>query len=222
MIFTNQTFSEISSKFPQKDFTSYIYNKLNNLYEAEGYVKNIQNLLKYPENKIDYDCETFYLNLDYPYFNLLLEKYKLNNETDNFYYTLKFFCQTSNVMAFKNYKTVYMQYFNLIDNSMQNMVNGDYYDIFDFIIYEDLTGIEILYFVTYTYLLDLMNINIEYIFENILKEINNKIDILGIIFLIAYVHLILSVYFTFTRNIDHDCKTFIQMKKIFRICNINE
>ena len=68
MIFTNQTFSEISSKLPQKDFTSYIYDKLNNLYEAEGFVKN--NL----ENKIDYDCETFYLNLDYPYFNSLLEK----------------------------------------------------------------------------------------------------------------------------------------------------
>ena len=222
MIFTNQTFSEISSKLPQKDFTSYMYDKLNNLYEAEGYVNNIQSLFKYPENKINYDCNTFYLNLDYPYFNSLLEKYKLNNETDNFYYTLKYFCETSNVMAFKNYKTVYMQYFNLIDNLMQNFVNGDYYDIFGFIIYEDITRIEILYFVTYTYLLDLMNINIQNIFEDILNEINNKINILGIIFLIAYAHLLLSIYFSFTRNVDKDCKTFIQMKKIFRICNINE
>ena len=67
-----------------------------------------------------------------------------------------------------------------------------------------------------------MNINIQNIFENILKEINNKIDILGLIFLIAYVHLILSIYFTFTRNIDNECITFLRMKKIFRICNINE
>ena len=47
MIFTNQTFSEISSKLPQKDFTSYIYDKLNHLYEAEGYVNNIKGVLKY-------------------------------------------------------------------------------------------------------------------------------------------------------------------------------
>ena len=152
----------------------------------------------------------------------MAEKYKLNNETDNFYYTLHYFCESSNVMAFKNYKTVYMQYFNLIDNLMQNFANGDYYYIFDFIILRDLTGIEVLYFITYTYLLDLMGINIQYIFEDILKEINNKIDILGIIFLIAYFHLIISIYFSFTRNIDNDCRTFIQMKKIFRICNIND
>ena len=67
-----------------------------------------------------------------------------------------------------------------------------------------------------------MNINIQNIFEDILNEINNKINILGIIFLIAYAHLLLSIYFSFTRNVDKDCKTFIQMKKIFRICNINE
>ena len=222
MIFTNQTFSEISSILPHKDFTSYIYSKLNNLYKAGGFVNNIQDLLKYKENNIDYDCKTFYLNLDYPYFNSLLEKYKLNNETDNFYFTLYFFCEISHVMNFKNYKTVYLQYFNLIDNVMQKMVNGEYLDIFEFIIYDDIAGIEVLYFIVYTYLLDLMNINIQNIFENILDEINNKIDILGIIFLVAYAHLIISIYFTFTRNIDNECRTFIQMKKIFRICNINE
>ena len=222
MIYTNQTFSEISSQLPQKDFTSYIYDKFNKLYEASGFANNIQDLLKYTEDNINYDCKEFYLNLDFPYFNLLAERYKINNETGNFYFTLYYFCNKSNVMAFKNYKSVYMLYFNLIDNLMQNLVNGDYYDIFEFIVYEDMPKIEILYFITYTYLLDLMSINIQYLFENILKEKNNKIDILGIIFLIAYFHLIISVYFSFTRNIDNDCRTFIQMVKIFRVCNINE
>ena len=222
MIYTNQTFSEISSQLPQKDFTSYIYDKFNKLYEASGFANNIQDLLKYTEDNINYDCKEFYLNLDFPYFNLLAERYKINNETGNFYFTLYYFCNKSNVMAFKNYKSVYMLYFNLIDNLMQNLVNGDYYDIFEFIVYDDMPKIEILYFITYTYLLDLMSINIQYLFENILKEKNNKIDILGIIFLIAYFHLIISVYFSFTRNIDNDCRTFIQMKKIFRVCNINE
>ena len=222
MVYSNQTFSEISSQLPYKDFTAYIYDALVNLYEAGGYVNNIQDLLKYTENNIEYDCKTFYSNLDYPYFNLLLEKYKLNNETENFYFTLYFFCEISHVMVFKNYKSIYMQFFNLIDNVMQNMVNSDYVEILLFIVYNDLAGIEIFYFITYTYLLDLMNINIQNIFEDILKEINNKIDILGVIFLIAFVHLILSVYFSFTRNIDNECRTFIQMKKIFRVCNINE
>ena len=125
-------------------------------------------------------------------------------------------------MAFKNYKSVYMQYFNLIDNVMQNMVNGDYGEMILFIVYSDLVSIEILYFITYTYLLDLMNINIQNIFEDILAQINNKIDILGIIFVIAFIHLISSIYFSFTRNVDNECRTFVQMKKIFRVCNINE
>ena len=133
-----------------------------------------------------------------------------------------FFCELSNVMAFKNYKSVYMQYFNLIDNVMQNMVNGDYGEMILFIVYSDLVSIEILYFITYTYLLDLMNINIQNIFEDILAQINNKIDILGIIFVIAFIHLISSIYFSFTRNVDNECRTFVQMKKIFRVCNINE
>ena len=222
MVFTNQSFAELSSKLPNKDYISYVYNNLKDLYEAGELAKNFQNLLLYTERTIKYDCEKFYLNLDYPYFNLLLEKYKLNNETDNFYFTLYFFCEISHVMNFKNYKTVYLQYFNLIDNVMQKMVNGEYLDIFEFIIYDDIAGIEVLYFIVYTYLLDLMNINIQNIFENILDEINTKIDILGIIFLVAYAHLIISIYFTFTRNIDNECRTFIQMKKIFRICNINE
>ena len=38
-------------------------------------------------------------------------------------------------MAFKNYKSVYLQYFNLIDNVMQRMVNGEDYDIFNFIMF---------------------------------------------------------------------------------------
>ena len=222
MIYINQSFSEISSNLPNKDFTSYIYDNLNNLYEAGGYVDNIIDLLKYTEKNIEYDCQTFYSNLDYPYFNLLLEKYKLSNETENIYFTLYFFCELSNVMAFKNYKSVYMQYFNLIDNVMQNMVNGDYGEMILFIVYSDLVSIEILYFITYTYLLDLMNINIQNIFEDILAQINNKIDILGIIFVIAFIHLISSIYFSFTRNVDNECRTFVQMKKIFRVCNINE
>ena len=222
MVFTNQSFAELSSKLPNKDYISYVYNNLKDLYEAGELAKNFQSLLLYTEKNIKYDCEKFYLNLDYPYFNLLLSKYKLNNDTDRFYFTLSFFCQMTSIMSLKNYKTIYMKLFNPILNINQNFKKGNYTEIINFIAYNNFAGIEIIFFIVYVYLLDILNSNIQIILGNILNEINNKIDILGIMFIIGFLHLIFSIFFTFTRNINNDCKNFIQMKKIFKVCNIND
>ena len=222
MAFTNQSFMELSSSLPNKDLTSYIYSKLTNLYEAGQYVNNYENILIYTEKNIAYDCSKFYLNLDYPYFNLLLEKYKLTEDIDRFYFSLYFFCQMSNIMSLKNYKTIYMKIFNPIENIMQNFKTGNYTEIIDFISYNNFAGMEIIFFIVCVYLLDLLNTNIQIILLNILVEINNKIDILGIIYIKGFLHLTLSIYFSFTRNINKDCRNFMQMKKIFKICNINE
>ena len=223
MLFTNQTFSEVSSQLPNKDFTSYIYDKLKDLYEAGGLSNNFQDLLSNTEHTIEYDCDKFYLNLDYPYYNLLLSKYKSNDSTlISFYFTLSFFCHISKVMTFKNYKTVYMQLYNPIENIMQSFKCKEYSEIIKFIENNNIAGIQIIFFIAYVYLLDLMNTNIQNVLSTILNEINNKIDILGIIFIIAFLHLITSIYFSFTRNINKDCRNFIHMKKIFKVCNINE
>ena len=222
MVFTNQSFTEISSKFPNKDYISYIYTNLKDLYEAGELAKNFQNLLLYTERTIKYDCEKFYLNLDYPYFNLLLSKYKLNNDTDRFYFTLSFFCQMTSIMSLKNYKTIYMKLFNPILDINQNFKKGNYTEIINFISYNNFSGMEIIFFIVYVYLLDILNSNIQIILGNILNEINKKIDILGIILIIGFLHLIFSIFFTFTRNINNDCKNFMQMKKIFKVCNIND
>ena len=98
MIYTNQTFQEISLQLPNKDFTSYVYDKLNHLYEAGGLANNIKDLLLFTENNIEYECFDFYLNLNYSYFNLLLEKYREKNLTENFYFTLYFFCEISKML----------------------------------------------------------------------------------------------------------------------------
>ena len=83
-------------------------------------------------------------------------------------------------------------------------------------------GLEIFFFITYVHLLDIMNTNIKSVYNSITNEINNKIDILGIIFLISIVYLVCCIYFAFSRNMNNDCHNFIQMKKIFKVCNINE
>ena len=219
MIFSNQTFSEISSLLPNKDFTSYIYDKLNKLYVSKSLAENFEGFLQNTENSIKYDCDQFYKTLNYPYFNLLLSKY--NNDTFRFYTTISFFCQISNVMAFSNYETVYMQLFNPIENIMQNFKEQEYSEIINFIRYNNIAGIEIIFSIAFVYLIDLMNSNIQNILGEILYQINNKIDILGIIFIIGFIHLISSIYFAFSRNISKDCRNFIQLKKIFKVCNIN-
>ena len=125
-------------------------------------------------------------------------------------------------MTFNNYKTVYMQLYNPIENIMQSFKCKEYSEIIKFLENNNIVGIQIIFFIAYVYLLDLMNTNIQNVLSTILKEINEKIDILGIIFIIAFLHLITSIYFSFTRNINKDCRNFIHMKKIFKVCNINE
>ena len=222
MTYTNQTFTELSSKLPQKDFSSFIYDKLTDLYKAGGLLDNVQSLFEFSEKNIEYDCNKFYLNLNYPYFNLLLDKYKSINSTTQLYFTLSFFCQTSNVMEYKNYKAVYMQLFNPIINIMQIFKSSEYSEIMEFIVENNIAGLEVFFFVTYVYLLDIMNQNVIKVLGAILDEMKSKIQILGIIFLIAFIHLITSIYLVFTRNINKDCNIFIQMKKIFKVYNNNE
>ena len=222
MIYTNQTLSEISYQLPSNDFNLYLYTNLEDLYKAGGYLDNIKDLFLNTDEMIKYNCDEFYLNLNYPFFNLLLSKYKSNNDTTRFYFTLAFFCRISNIMEFNNYKTIYMQLFNPVENIMINFESGNYSYIVHYIEMNNIAGFEIYFFINYVYLLDLLNTNIQNALNVIIQEIKNKIDIFGIIFLISFFYLIFNVYFSFIRNIDNDCQNFIQMKKIFKVCNINE
>ena len=222
MIYTNQSFADISSHLDNEDFTAHMYNRLVDLYKAGGILKEIEGLIVISESTIKYDCQEFYKNMDNSFFFKLLDKYKTLNDTERFYFTLDMFCESSSILSFKNYKTAYMQIFNPIESLMQMFNNGDYSEIISFIKIHNLAGVQIYFFITYVYMLDLMNTNIKDIYLLLVKEINNKIDIMGIIFLIATIHILLSVYFIFSRNLDKDCQNFIQMRKIFKVCNINE
>ena len=135
---------------------------------------------------------------------------------------MEFFCEVSNILTFKNYKTAYMQLFNPIENIMQSFKADNYTYIVEFIEENNVPGLEIFYFITYIYLLDLMNGNIQNVYISLVDYIDNRLDIMGIIFVIAFIHLVLSVFFIFSRNMDKDCQHFIQMRKIFKVYNINE
>ena len=67
-----------------------------------------------------------------------------------------------------------------------------------------------------------MNENIKHAYVLLVDNLKKHIDYMGIIFLVAFVQLIISVFLIFHRNMDKDCQRFIQMRKIFKICNINE
>ena len=47
MAFTNQTFTELSTKVPEKDFTPFIYERLTDLYEAGGLIDNVKSFFKF-------------------------------------------------------------------------------------------------------------------------------------------------------------------------------
>ena len=222
MTYTNQTFFEISSHLESKDFTSFIYSKLTDLYEAGGYINAIHKYMIFAQNNINYNCKEFYENLNNPIFLKIVERYDKMGLKTQLYFTLEFFCETSNIMSFKNYKTAYMLLFNPIESIMQVYKAGNYSEIIQFIEHNNLAKIEIFFFITYIYLLDLMNENIENTYTLLVEDIRYHIDYMGLIFLIAFIHLIISVFFIFHRNMDKDCQNFIQMRKIFKICNINE
>ena len=60
MIYNNQTLDEISLSFKTKDYISYIYTKLTNLYQADKYKTIILNINNFGGMNPNYDCIDFY------------------------------------------------------------------------------------------------------------------------------------------------------------------
>jgi len=61
------------------------------------------------------------------------------------------FFEMAKVMEFKNNKSIYLQFYNLIKVSMENFGNDNYTKIIDFIDDFEIYKIEIMYFLTYIY-----------------------------------------------------------------------
>ena len=222
MIYTNQSIIEASDHLDTKDYRTFLYEKLTYLYSIGGYLDQVQDYILYDENSINFDCKGFYKNMNNSVFAKLAERITDLNDSTKFYYTLETFCEQSNITIFNNYKTTYMQFFNYIENLMENFICGNYEEIYNFVFDNNIAQVEIFFFIVYSYLVEMLNDNINNIYKLIVKEIDNNLDIMIIIFLIGFIHLASSVYIIFNRNLDKDCQSFIQLRKIFKVCNISE
>ena len=222
MLFNNQTLDDISSSVEGKDYIKYIYNQLTDIYIADKYLYMLEEIPTINDYNIKFDCKLFYQNLNNGLFELLKNKYK--NETQKLYNTMNYFCNWSNVMMFKRYKTIYLQLFQQVKNIMENFNNNDSYDgiIKSINSNDDIGRIEIIFLITYTYLIDIINTNIKIMIITMMEKLGNNIIITALIYLAMLIIFTFVLYFVYLRNINSDFKKFIQVKKVFKVCNTNE
>ena len=220
MFLSNQTLNYFGKKEDTKDYISYIFSKLTNLYEGDKYFNSLNYINSINDKNINYDCLLFYTKLNNDFFDQL--KIKYNNEQAKLYYTMYFFCEYSSVMIFKKYKTIYLQLFNQVKIIMENFNNNSYIEIIKFIKENEIVKIEIIFLITYIYLIDIIYDNIKIFILLVMNTITKNIIINSIIFLLILFIFIFVIFFVYIRNISKDTKKFINIKKVFKVCNINE
>ena len=218
MIYNNRTLEEISMDYDSKDFISYIYSELRILYGTGKYDKYIVNIFNTSDIDRIYDCSTFYETLDNEIY--LKIKNKFINEEEKFEYTLSFFCSWSNFL-YKNYKSIYLQLFSIVKKGMESFNNKEYNDIIQFINQKDVIKIDVMYMIVYIYLMDLMHKNIKKTILIMMNKIGNYIVITNLISFPLVISLIFIIFFIYVKNVNNDCKKFIHIRKIFRVCNNN-
>jgi hypothetical protein len=220
MIYNNQTLEEISEPYNPNDYMSYIYTKLTHLYEADKYKKHISKIFAMKETDMTYDCTDFYYNLKHILFVKLLDKF--DDKQDRLNNTIFSFCGMSKVMEFQNYNSIYLQFYNLIRVSMENFENNNLSKIIDFIDEYRIYKIEIMYFLTYIYLLDILNENVQNCMLTMGYKLEKYIRITGLIFIILLIFFLIVAFCIYIRNMNKDCKNLIHIKKVFRVCNTHE
>jgi hypothetical protein len=217
MIYDNQTYDELSKRYNSSDFMAFIYKKITPLYELDRYASSISNVLKITDLAMIYDCLDFYENLDNEIFKKL--KKKFDKDEEKLMYTMWFFCEWSNTMTFQNFKTIYLQLFTQVKTSMEFYQNHEYSDIIEFIDEYNVVKNEIMYLIIYTYIMDIMYQNIIAATLNMNYIMDLDITICFVYIFIVLLILIISINLVYFRNVNNDCKKFIHISKIFKVCN---
>ena len=221
MIYDNQTLDDFSQSIQTKDYISYIFNKLTQLYEAGGIFMKLNFITPaYTNDNINFNCWLFYQTLQDDLFEKIKNKYI--NEQDNLYITLYILCEWSNVMKFKNYKAIYLQLYNNIEIIMENFYNLAYQNIVAFFYEYAIIKIELIYLITYIYLVEMMNENVKFFLKEMMNILWSKVISTSIAFFSLLIVLIIIIIAIYIRNVNNDCKKFIQIRKVFKVCNLNE
>jgi hypothetical protein len=220
MIYDNRTLEEVSSTFSSQDSISTVFVKLTELYEADKYFNSLNDISTINDKNINFDCQLFYQKMNNDFFDKL--KNRFISEKEKLYYTMSYFCNWSKVMTFKQYKTIFLQLFNQIKVIMENFKNENYNDILEFIGQNDIVKIEIIFLITYRYLIDIIFENIYSFTDAMSKRINFFVIAHFFIFISVLIMIILIIFFIYVKNVNNDCKKFIQANKVFKVCNTNE
>ena len=105
---------------------------------------------------------------------------------------------------------------------MENFNNYYYSDIIEYIDKNHVVKNEIMFMIIYVYMLDIMDENVyscalkmdDITFDNIIITME--------LFLTALIIIIFIIYFVYIRNINNDCKKFIRIRKVFKVCKAND
>ena len=220
MIYNNKTIEEVSSIFEPNDSITYIFGRLTKLYEGNKYFNQLSDIATINDQNINFDCLKFYQELNNEFFEKL--KNKFINEQEQLYTTMYYFCEWSNVMMFKNYKTIYLHLFNQVKVIMENFINKTYNDIIMFFYNNEIVKIEIIFLITYSYLLDISYSNINSFLLAMVSRMESYIIVHFICFIAILIFLTFVIFFIYLRNVNNDCEKFIKIKKVFKVCNANE
>jgi hypothetical protein len=216
MIYNNQTIDEISIDYQSDNYISFIFNELTPLYTNEKYNKYLNNIFN--STSIDsINCNYFYDDLDNEIFRNL--RYLFIEESYRFNYTFSYFCLWFNTFMFDNYKIIYLELFSVLQKAMESFNNRNYSNIIEYINQKDILKIDIMYMTLYIYILDNTLNNIKNAVLLMIKKIGKRMIIT---YTISYPLLFASIFvifFVYVRNINNDCNKFINIRKIFKVCN---
>ena len=220
MMFNNNTLDDISQIYGTQDFIASSYNDIYNLYDNGKNFNSVLDAIVFNVYNLVFECHHFYEELN----NSIFDKLKniFNDQLPQLFYTMNFFCEWSNVMKFKNYRTIYLQIFNRVKILMEDFKNTKYSEIVEFILNKEIIKIEIIFLITYVYLFDIMYTNIQSCVKTMITRIGKNIYMTGVFYIFILVFLVISIFFIFIRNVNKDSKKLIKIKKIFKLCSINE
>ena len=219
MIYQNQTITELT-KNESNNYIFFIYSKLAYFYEVHKYEKSLSDIITQKKVIINYDCSSFFLQLKDDTFEQLKDKFI--NESEKLYNTMINFCISSNIMNFKDDKTIYLHLFSKVKKIIENFPNGDYKDIIQYIQNNSVAKIQMMFLTIIKYTLGISFHNTIFSILFMSYKAEKLFIIFGITNTLLIVIFLIIIYFVYIKNINNDVDKFIQARKIFKVCDTNE
>ena len=126
-----------------------------------------------------------------------------------------------NIFNYNNYKAIYLKFFNSVQNEMELYGNAKYTDLINYINKKDVIKINIIYLTIIKYIIDIIIRNNKEIFMSMMGEIGHYIGITNFIVYPMIIFLIFVSFLLYIKIVNIECKKFIHIRNIFKICNMS-